>query len=212
MNNFEVNPHAIESKSMEIIESIMEDVDSFSSEQLSIVKRVIHTTADFEYSKLIKFNGDVIEKCKKALESGCAIYADTHMIKVGINRTNVAKYNCKVCNYVHDEDVKKIAKERNITRSMTAIEKAYHDKNIKIFVIGNAPTALYKLMELIEENHQESVPIIIGVPVGFVGAAESKDELMKRTNISSIVIKGRKGGSTVAVSIINAILKMCKGK
>ncbi len=207
MEKYIVNPYEIEEKSMEIIESIMDDADKFNSDELKVVKRIIHTTADFEYSKLIKFNNEPIEKCKQLLSSGCKIYADTEMIKVGVNRIKLKELGCEICNYVHDDDVRITAKEKGITRSMASIEKAVLNNDIKIFLIGNAPTALYKLIELFEGANKVP-PLIIGVPIGFVGAAESKEELTKRENIPFITIRGRKGGSTVAVSIINAILKM----
>ncbi|QOR36736.1 precorrin-8X methylmutase [Clostridium sp. 'deep sea'] len=209
MTNYIVNPYLIEEKSMEIIESIMKNPAGFSKIQLPVIKRVIHTTADFEYEQLIKFNGEVISKALKYLKEGCQIYTDTSMIKAGVNKTKLASLNCELCNYVHDDDIKKIAKEQGITRSMAAIEKAYFNKNIKIFAIGNAPTALFKLLELCNQYTKET-PIIIGVPVGFVGAAESKQQLANHKHIPYITVEGRKGGSTVTVAIINALLKQIK--
>lgn len=211
MKEYNVSPVGIENNSMDIIESEMDNLEKFSKDELKIVKRMIHTTADFEYSKLVVFSEEVIDICKKLLKSGCKIYSDTEMIKVGVNRLNLKHFGCEVCNYVHDDDVRNIAKQRGITRSMAAIEKAYNDKEIGIYMIGNAPTALYRLMELIEANEDRVIPVIIGVPVGFVGAAESKEKLIAHDgNIPQIVVRGRKGGSTVAVSIVNAILKMCR--
>jgi len=124
------------------------------------------------------------------------------MIKAGLNSERLG---CSIVTYVHDDDVKTQAKKESITRSMAAIEKAV-DENIKIFAIGNAPTALFKIIELIKKDiiHPD---LIIGVPVGFVGAAESKEELMT-LDVPWISIKGRKGGSPVAVSIINGLYKM----
>ena len=109
-----------------------------------------------------------------AVKSGCKIYSDTNMIAVGVNRILLKEFNCEIVNYVHDEDVKKKALELGVTRSMVAMEKAFLDDEIKIYLIGNAPTALIRLMELSDE-HNKKPDVIVGVPVGFVGAVESKD-------------------------------------
>ncbi len=207
MKEYIVKPNLIEDKSMEIIESLMANPNSFTSEQLPVIKRVIHTTADFEYEGLIRFNGEVLKRAVEYLEAGCQIYTDTRMIIAGVNKIKLASLNCELCNYVHDDDIRQAAKEQGITRSMAAIEKAFFNDDIMIFVIGNAPTALYKLLEL-SQKHEKDLPVIIGVPVGFVGAAESKEELINNKQIPFITIEGRKGGSTVAVAILNAILKM----
>jgi precorrin-8X/cobalt-precorrin-8 methylmutase len=202
------DPMLIENGSMAIIESEMQDPKSFDSDQLKVVKRVIHTTADFEYESLIRFSKGVIEHMLKAIGSGCKLYADTNMIAVAVNRKLLGTCGCEIVNYVHDEDVAMKAKALGITRSMVAMEKAFLDPTIKIFLIGNAPTALIRLMEL-AKAHGKKPEVIIGVPVGFVGAAESKEALMA-TDYNYISIKGRKGGSPVAAAIMNAVLKIGK--
>lgn len=202
------NPMAIEEGSMQIIESEMTAPEDFTSDALKVIKRVIHTTADFEYESLIRFSGDPIEKGIEHIKRGCKIYGDTNMITVGVNRVLLQAYGCTMVNYVHDEDVKAQALEKGITRSMVAMEKAFYDKEIGIYLIGNAPTALIKLLELID-NQGHFDGLIVGVPVGFVGAKESKELLMER-DIPYISIKGRKGGSPVAVAMMNAILKIGK--
>lgn len=199
-------PMDIENGSMAIIESEMANPFRFSEKQLKVVKRVIHTTADFEYESLIMFSDKVIDKLLKAIESKSKIYADTNMIAVAVNRVLLKKKSMEIVNYVHDEDVVLKAKEGAITRSMVAMEKAYLDESIKVFLIGNAPTALIRLMELMEENPREDI-VIIGVPVGFVGASESKDALIE-SDLPYISIKGRKGGSPVAAAIMNAVLRI----
>lgn len=199
-------PMEIENGSMAIIESEMVNPRGFSADELKVVKRVIHTTADFEYEKLMTFSEGVINKLVNSIEHQSKIYADTNMIAVAVNRILLKKTKMDIVNYVHDDDVVTKAKDLGITRSMVAMEKAYKDKSIKVFLIGNAPTALIRLMELMEDTPREDV-VIVGVPVGFVGASESKDVLMT-TKHPYISIKGRKGGSPVAAAIMNAVLKI----
>jgi precorrin-8X/cobalt-precorrin-8 methylmutase len=201
--SYEKNPETIELGSFEIITKELKEKNIVINEAYGpVIKRVIHTTADFEYGELFKCHPDAIASGIRAIKNGAKIYTDTNMIKAGLNSERLG---CSIINYVHDDDVKTQAKKESITRSMAAIEKAV-DENIKIFAIGNAPTALFKIIELIKKDiiHPD---LIIGVPVGFVGAAESKEELMT-LDVPWISIKGRKGGSPVAVSIINGLYKM----
>ncbi|AGX44216.1 precorrin-8X methylmutase [Clostridium saccharobutylicum] len=198
------NPMGIEARSFEIIGEEM-GPHSFSEEELLIIKRTIHTTADFEYKDLVEISKDAIETGKNLLRNGAKIYTDTNMALNGINKMSLAKTNSSVICYVNEPEVHKEAKEKGITRSMAAVEKACTD-NVDIFVFGNAPTALFRLKELIKEG-KATPKLIIAVPVGFVGAAESKEN-MDELNIPYIRVKGRKGGSTVAASIINALMYM----
>ncbi len=199
-------PMAIESESFRIIgEEAADKLARFNQDELAIVKRIIHTTADFEYADLVEFHPAAIEVCKELFKKGCKIYTDTSMIIHGVNRKSEA-LGIELVNYVHDEDVYARSENEGITRSMAAIEKAIDDQNIKVFAIGNAPTALFKLKELIESGHPKPA-LIIGVPVGFVGAAESK-EILSDMGVPYIRINGRKGGSPVAATIINAIMKL----
>ena len=198
------DPMGIEKRSFEIIGEEI-GPHNFSDEELLIVKRVIHTTADFEYKDLIEISRDAINAAKKIFNKGAKIYTDTNMALNGINKRALAKTNSSVICYVNEEIVHKEAKEKSITRSMAAVEKACDD-NVDIFVFGNAPTALFRLKELIKEG-KVSPKLIIAVPVGFVGAAESKEN-MDELKIPYIRIKGRKGGSTVAASIVNALMYM----
>lgn len=198
------NPMGIEEKSFEIIGAEM-GPHSFTEEELMIVKRTIHTTADFEYKDLVEISKDAIETAKNIFKNGAKIYTDTNMALNGINKMALAKTNSEVICYVNEPEVHKEAKEKSITRSMAAVEKACSD-NVDIFVFGNAPTALFKLKELIKEG-KANPKLIIAVPVGFVGAAESKEN-MDELNIPYIRVKGRKGGSTVAASIVNALMYM----
>jgi len=206
---YEKRPKAIEAGSMAIIESEMANPSQFTEKELKVIKRVIHTTADFEYEARIRFGHKPLEALLEAAREGCKIYADTNMIAVAVNRLLLKEYGCEIVNYVHAETTHMKAKEQGITRSMVSIEQAFYDEEIKIFLIGNAPTALIRLLELAEEKGQEK--IIVGVPVGFVGAAESKEALMM-TQHKYVTVEGRKGGSPVAAAIMNAILKIGQGE
>ena len=202
MMDYIKNPMEIENASMRIIESEIGE-HSFSKEELLIVKRIIHTTADFEYKNLVEISKDAIEASKKVFKKSFTIYTDTNMALSGINKIALSKLNGKAICYVNLDEVHKVAKEKGITRSMAALEKACED-NVDIFVVGNAPTALFKLKELIKSG-KANPSLIIAVPVGFVGAAESKENL-DELNVPYIRVKGRKGGSTVAAAIVNALM------
>lgn len=202
MMDYIKNPMEIENASMSIIESEIGE-HSFSKEELLIVKRIIHTTADFEYKNLVEISKDAIEASKKVFKKSFTIYTDTNMALSGINKIALSKLNGKAICYVNLDEVHKVAKEKGITRSMAALEKACED-NVDIFVFGNAPTALFKLKELIKSG-KANPSLIIAVPVGFVGAAESKENL-DELNVPYIRVKGRKGGSTVAAAIVNALM------
>ncbi|WP_099189810.1 cobalt-precorrin-8 methylmutase [Tepidibacter mesophilus] len=202
------NPSEIEVKSFEIIQGIIDEIRpgyEFKNEiEEKIIKRCIHTTADFEYLDILKISENAVDKLVDALKSGATIYTDTNMVLSGINKRKLKTLGCDIKCFVADAEVAKIAKEKKMTRSMAAVEKAASEKGRKIFVMGNAPTALYKVMEMKDEG-KLNPDAIIGVPVGFVGAAESKDELEKSDN-EYILAKGRKGGSNLAAAIVNAVL------
>ncbi|EOU2034601.1 precorrin-8X methylmutase [Clostridium perfringens] len=198
------SPMGIEKRSFEIIGSEMHE-HNFPEEELQIVKRVIHTTADFEYQDLIEISEGAIEAGVSALKNGAKIYTDTTMALSGMNKRALKELNASVECYVGLEEVFKLAKEKEITRSMAGVELAAKE-NVDIFVFGNAPTALFKLRELIKEG-KANPKLIVAVPVGFVGASESKEDL-DELGIPYIRVKGRKGGSTVAAAIINALLYM----
>lgn len=193
----------IENDSMQIIERELAHV-MLPQELKSIIKRVIHTTADFEYAHLFEASSDAIERAKLALEKGCQIYADTSMIVAGVSKPSLKKLNSTIECFVHHPDVVEQAKTKSITRSIEGINLAAQNEAFKIFVIGNAPTALVRICELAKSGKIEP-DLVIGVPVGFVGAAESK-EMLKGSGIPHMIIRGRKGGSTVGVAILNAIM------
>lgn len=199
-----VSPMEIENRSFEIITKELGERD-FPPLWENIIKRVIHTTADFDYADNLYISENAVESGIKALKEGCTIVTDTTMAMSGINKRVLSLLGCNVECFIADEDVKKEAKERDITRSAVAVEKAGRDKNIKIYVVGNAPTALISLYELIESGKVEKPSLVVGVPVGFVNVVESK-ELFVNSDIPCIIASGRKGGSNVAAAIINAIL------
>ncbi|MBP6610865.1 MAG: precorrin-8X methylmutase [Paludibacter sp.] len=198
-----LNPNDIETRSFEIIEQELGHL-TFPEAYAPIIKRVVHTTADFEYARITEIHKQAINSAIEALLGGCKIYSDTRMIIAGVSKPMLKKLNCEILTYVDDPELAVASKEKGLTRSILGIEKAALDADIKIYVIGNAPTALVRLTELILAG-KANPALVIGVPVGFVGAAESK-EFIKKTNVPYIVTNGRKGGSTVAVAILNALL------
>lgn len=198
-------PEEIEKRSFEIIEDELK-VD-IEEKYKPIIKRVIHTTADFEYVNALCFSEDVVDIAIKAIKEGAVIVTDTNMGKAGINKKNLTHYGVEVYCFMADDDVAEQAKREGITRAMASIDKALTLNKKIIFAIGNAPTALIRLYELIQENKIKP-ELIIGVPVGFVNVIESK-ELIMTAGIPYIVARGRKGGSNVAASICNALLLMC---
>jgi precorrin-8X/cobalt-precorrin-8 methylmutase len=202
------NPMMIEDKSFEIIQGIIDEIRpgyNFKNNiEEKIIKRAIHTTADFEYLDILKISDKAVDDIVSALKNNATIYTDTNMALSGINKRKLKELGCDIKCFVSDESIAKLAKEKGITRSMAAVEYAASEIGKKIFVLGNAPTALYKVIEM-KKDKKLDVEAVVGVPVGFVGAAESKDELEK-TDIPYIISKGRKGGSNLAAAIINAIL------
>ena len=175
-----------------------------------IVKRVIHTTADFDYADTLYFSPGVVEQAKEAIKSGAHIVTDTTMALSGINKRAAARFGCKADCFIADPDVAAEAKERGVTRALVSMEKAARLGEPVIFAIGNAPTALIRIRELMDEGIL-SPKLVIGVPVGFVNVVASK-ELIIESGAPCIVARGRKGGSNVAACIVNAILYMLDEK
>ncbi|ABX41757.1 precorrin-8X methylmutase [Lachnoclostridium phytofermentans] len=200
-----VLPADIERRSFEIIEQELGG-RILDKEKAPIIKRVIHTSADFEYADSLMFSENVVEYALAAIRRGACIVTDTEMGKAGINKKVLAKYGGEVLCFMADEEVARIAKINGSTRATASIDKAaLLDKEI-IFAIGNAPTALVRLYELITENKIKPA-LVIGVPVGFVNVVQSK-ELVINSSAPYIVARGRKGGSNVAAAICNALLYM----
>ncbi len=202
-----VAPNEIEKKSFEIISSIIKnEYPDFvtDKEHEAVIKRVIHTSADFEYLENLCFSDSAIKEGLDALKNGAVIITDTNMAKSGVSKPALKKLGGEVECFIADEDVAEEAKERGVTRAIISMEKAAKIKKPLIFAIGNAPTALIALDEMIKKGEIKP-KLIIGVPVGFVNVVESK-ELIMESGIPYIVAKGRKGGSNVAAAICNALM------
>ena len=198
-----IKPLDIEKRSFEIITEILGDT-KLNPENELVIKRVIHTTADFEYVQNLVFSDHAVQKGIEALKNGCDIVTDTQMAKSGINKTILGKLGGQVHCFMSDADVAAEAKERGITRAIVSMERAAKLEKPCIFAIGNAPTALISLHAQITIGKLNPA-LIIGVPVGFVNVVESK-ELIIESGIPHIVARGRKGGSNVAAAICNAML------
>ncbi len=198
-----VKPMDIEKRSFEIITERLNG-RTFGPELDDIVKRVIHTSADFEYADQLVFSEGVVEKALAAIKAGATIVTDTQMAWSGINKKILESFGGSAVCFMSDEDVAKEAKAREITRAMVSMEKAAGLEGPVIFAIGNAPTALIRIHELVAEQ-KLSPALIIGVPVGFVNVVEAK-ELIIQSKIPHIVARGNKGGSNIAAAICNALL------
>ena len=198
-----IKPMDIEKRSFEIITEILGD-RKLDPENELVIKRAIHTSADFDYADNLVFSPHAVQKGIEALKNGCHIVTDTQMAKAGINKTILGKLGGEVHCFMSDPDVAAEAKERGIPRAIVSMEKAAKMEKPLIFAIGNAPTALICLKELMDAGKLNPA-LIIGVPVGFVNVVESK-ELIIASDVPHIVARGRKGGSNVAAAICNAML------
>ena len=201
-------PEEIEAESFRIIEEEL-GPHSWSSREWPLVRRAIHTTADFEYAQTMVISANAIASGIAALKAGRGVVTDTTMVISGMSKERFAPYGVKVACHVADPQVAKDAKHQLITRSILAMRKGGRDPYNGIFVIGNAPTALFELIRMIREERLEP-KLIVALPVGFVGAAESKEALKElareRPELPYITNSGRKGGSNVAAAVMNAIL------
>ena len=202
----QVQPREIEARSFEIITQELGDCPLVPGTE-PIVKRCIHTSADFDYARNLCFSENVVEKALEAIRKGADIVTDTQMAKAGINKKILETYGGQVHCFISDEDVAQAAKEKGCTRAAASMEKAASLGKDLIFAIGNAPTALVRLYELIQEG-KLSPSLIIGVPVGFVNVVASKELIMELTQVPYIIARGRKGGSNIAACICNAFLYM----
>ena len=201
----QVAPKEIEARSFEIITQELGDAALVPGTE-AIVKRCIHTSADVDYAENLCFSEGAVEEALAALRGGASIVTDTQMARAGINKKILGGYGGQVHCFMSDEDVAVAAKEKGCTRAAASMEKAAAMGEDLIFAIGNAPTALVRLYELIKEGKLHP-RLIIGVPVGFVNVVASK-ELIMELDVPYIVARGRKGGSNIAACICNALLYM----
>ena len=203
-----VKPREIETRSFEIITQELGE-RKLPADQELIIKRCIHTSADFDYADNLCFSENAVEKAMDAIKGGACIVTDTQMAKAGINKRALARYGGEVFCFMSDEDVAEKAKELGTTRASVSMGKAAKLDSNLIFAVGNAPTALVRLYELIQDGFRPE--LIIGAPVGFVNVIESKDTLLE-TDLPAIVARGRKGGSNVAAAICNALIYAAAGR
>lgn len=205
LNIEHVLPEDIEHRSFEIIsEELQNRGITLPSETEMVTKRVIHTSADFDYAQTMTYSTNAVAIAKELIQNGADIVTDTNMALAGINKKTLARHGGQAHCFMADEDVARIAKERKVTRATVSMEKAAGIQKPVIFAVGNAPTALIQLYEMIQRGTFKPA-FIIGVPVGFVNVEAAK-ELILQTDIPYIVNRGRKGGSNVAAAICNAIL------
>lgn len=200
------DPQGIEQKSMAIIAPYLLPFH-LTTEQTKVYERIIHATGDPDYANHIVASAESVAAGVAALRQGANIYTDVHMARVGINARNLAACGGTVHCLVADEEVAAEAKRLGVTRAMVAMRKFGRALDGQIVAIGNAPTALYEVLKLMDKEAIRPA-LIIGVPVGFVGAAESKEALRKISPVSYITVRGNKGGSTVAAAVCNALLNM----
>lgn len=198
-----MKPKEIESASMAIIASELGEWGG-SEEELSVLMRVIHTTADFDFARKLAFSPGAVAAGRRALRRGAVIVTDTNMAAAGINKQAAARHAVSVVCRMADPEIAEAAEGRGVTRALVSMEEAVRATPDAIFAIGNAPTALMRLCELID-SREARPSLVIGVPVGFVNVVESK-EMLTRRDVPYIAAMGRKGGSTVASAIVNALL------
>lgn len=212
MENIEyVRPQDIEKRSFAIISQELEEKGIvLPKEQELVTKRAIHTSADFDYAKTMTYSDHAVEIAKKLIQNGADIVTDTNMALAGVNKKELAKYGGEAHCFMAEEEVAKMAKERGVTRAAVSMEKAAQIEKSVIFAIGNAPTALIELYEMIQSGKYRPA-FIIGVPVGFVNVEAAKDLILK-TDVPYIINRGRKGGSNIAAAICNALLYELRDK
>ncbi len=201
----QVRPEEIEKRSFEIItEELEREGVCLDETNAPVIRRCIHTSADLDYAKTLVFSENAVSLAKELIRKGADIVTDTNMALAGINKKKLALYGGSVHCFMADEDVAAEAKDRGVTRAAVSMERAANLKKDVIFAVGNAPTALIRLHEMMEEGSFTPL-FVIGVPVGFVNVVQAK-ELFLDSEIPHIINRGRKGGSSIAAAICNAIL------
>lgn len=202
--DFIKKPMDIENRSMEIIAPYLEKLN-LDDEAVRVYSRIIHAAGDMEYAPIIRLHPGAVAAAKNALRSGCNIYTDVEMVRTGINKKKLASFGGQVFCRVAEPEIAAAAREQGITRSMAAMRSFGQDMNGAIIAIGNAPTALFEVLRLVQEENLRPA-VIVGIPVGFVGAADSKAALAANTLVPYVTVEGTKGGSPIAAAVINAIM------
>ena len=197
-------PMEIETRSMEIIAPYLEGMN-LDEKAVKVYSRIIHAAGDVEYAPIIRIGAGAIDKAMEALRSGSDIYTDVEMVRTGINKRKLASFGGEVHCLIADDEVAAMAKAEGITRSMAAMRKFGKKLEGSIVAIGNAPTALFEVLRLVREEGIRPA-CIVGIPVGFVGAADSKRELAENGIVPYITVEGTKGGSPIAAAAINAMM------
>lgn len=206
MVDWNLKPQAIEDRSMAIIDSEAPD-HCWDAAAWSVVRRMVHTSADFDYVGGVRMHPQAMASGMAAIRSGCRIVTDTRMAQAGISKYRLEPFGCTVDCLMSDTRTAELAKAHGTTRAVAAVDLALEDDAPLVWVIGNAPTALFRLLEHIEAGAAQPA-LVVGTPVGFVNAAESKDALAQ-ADVPFITALGRKGGSNVAASVINALALLC---
>ena len=202
--NYLSDPYEIERRSMAIIDGEVPFPRAFNGVAWQVVRRMIHTTADFELLDLVRFHPDAVVLGMAALASGCTIFTDTRMACMGIPQRRLDPLGCRAVSFMADADVAEEARRQHTTKAVASVDKAVSDPSVEIYVIGNAPTALLRLAEHIEAGNVQPA-LVVAMPVGFVNAAESKDLFMEKSLAPYIAVQGRKGGSPLAACVVNAL-------
>lgn len=202
--NFIKNPRAIEENSMELIYPFIKDMD-LTAEEITVYSRMIHASGDVDYGHLIHTSKGAVAAGIQALRKGCNIYCDVTMVQTGINKRALSVLGGQTFCRIADPAVAASAKEKNISRSLEAMNSFGEELNGSIVAIGNAPTALFEVIRMVKEEGITPA-LIIGIPVGFVGAAESKEMLIQESTVPYITVRGTKGGSPIVASVVNALL------
>jgi precorrin-8X/cobalt-precorrin-8 methylmutase len=202
-----LDPAGIERLSFSIIDSEVPEPRPFTGGEWEVARRLVHTSADFELLDLLRFTPHAVQSGIAALRSGAIIVTDTRMCQAGIPSRRLEPLGCSTVCFMDDPGLAARARELGVTRARLAVDEAAALSEPVIYAVGNAPTALLRLLELMEEGKVRP-ELVIGMPVGFVNAAESKDMLLRHTGVESIVLKGRKGGSALAAACMNALAEL----
>ena len=207
---YDLRPDEIERRSFEIIDGLV-DLRGRTAGEAAVVRRVVHATGDPTFAEILCWSPGAVEAGARALAAGAPIVTDVQMARAGVSRARADRFGVRVDCHISEPEVAREARERGVTRSIVAVERAVRQHPEALFAFGNAPTALFRLLELVDEGAARPA-LVVGVVVGFVGAAESKEALMARAGLAWISCRGNKGGSNVAAACVNALLKGAAGE